>query len=619
MNVIFQQTKTAVSVQGRPAPVCVSPPCRWLAFSITMSAHIREVWKSFDFSDGFSTLPFKHHPNESHGDNEHIAPYFKSSQSRIRSVAATNSTSRRSPRRSCRITATMGAGGEGSGPKSTTRFLASLVRMVRHEDPQIISWDHGRLVINDPKRLVNEILEKYFRHSNYTSLQRQLNSFGFHKTEGKGRYERSIYTRQGLAGRPIEAILTVTRGIPSVSSVSSTESESAGRRSITSSTTSSAAASSRKGRTTAKLHRVSPTRPPKRQRQANKILSGSDSSSDDSAYEDSSGGGGSDRRFGSTGRFGSNVWPATVTSTRRGGQPTGGRRLPAAADGDGGKQRSASSSDSGCNSDCCSDDDNVRCQRRMTAFTTAASAAAAAAVVAAAATTAASAAGAADSGANSGLCGSESYCSVGSNSSSFCSGGGSRRVSPNKDAVLVNTTVQEQTCRAETAWHAPFSCSSGGGASCGHTGGGGMGGEKNGAAKDDGLFIRVGSFVAGGGGSGNGGDFARGGGAVRQGLHRCGSLIFGVSPRVSSGCKFGCGRHGGGGAGSGSFSPVGACFSVSEKALYGSASPIEPVDEAFFFASGTDPFGLARPPDAPLDVSVWARLEVRNAVGVVRR
>ena len=35
--------------------------------------------------------------------------------------------------------------------------------------------------MHDPKALGNDVLHKYFRHSKYSSFQRQLNYFGFRK------------------------------------------------------------------------------------------------------------------------------------------------------------------------------------------------------------------------------------------------------------------------------------------------------------------------------------------------------------------------------------------------------------------------------------------------------
>jgi len=79
------------------------------------------------------------------------------------------------------------------------------------EDPTIISWDRlGRITISDPAKLSSEVLINYFRHSNFSSFQRQLNYFGYYKISGKGKLERCVYTNNALrnegGGRPgIEA------------------------------------------------------------------------------------------------------------------------------------------------------------------------------------------------------------------------------------------------------------------------------------------------------------------------------------------------------------------------------------------------------------------------------
>ncbi|CAM9312459.1 unnamed protein product [Chrysoparadoxa australica] len=92
------------------------------------------------------------------------------------------------------------------------RFLCHLVDMLKREDPTILHWNNGKLFLLDPNRLVDEVLGRYFRHTKYTSFQRQLHYFGFRKIEGKGRLVSSVYAHGCLRGEQnISAILTIQR------------------------------------------------------------------------------------------------------------------------------------------------------------------------------------------------------------------------------------------------------------------------------------------------------------------------------------------------------------------------------------------------------------------------
>jgi hypothetical protein len=65
--------------------------------------------------------------------------------------------------------------------------------------------------VKDPHRLAKTVLSKYFRHSKFSSFQRQLNYFGFHKTEGKGKHAPCVYTNDALAGATINDLLSIKR------------------------------------------------------------------------------------------------------------------------------------------------------------------------------------------------------------------------------------------------------------------------------------------------------------------------------------------------------------------------------------------------------------------------
>ncbi|RQM25218.1 hypothetical protein B5M09_000801 [Aphanomyces astaci] len=87
----------------------------------------------------------------------------------------------------------------GAGPRSKKRdvgvpkFLRSLFEMLETEDTQIISWtlDGSSVQVLDRHTLENRILPKYFKHSKFTSFQRQLNYFGFKKNT---KFRSHMYT-----------------------------------------------------------------------------------------------------------------------------------------------------------------------------------------------------------------------------------------------------------------------------------------------------------------------------------------------------------------------------------------------------------------------------------------
>lgn len=95
-------------------------------------------------------------------------------------------------------------------------FLVKLLAMVKedHEDPRLITWDCGKVFIQDPVALEKK-MPTYFRHSNFSSFQRQLNNFGFRKVEGKGKLAPCIYMHDDLQGKPPDSLLNIRRKAPS--------------------------------------------------------------------------------------------------------------------------------------------------------------------------------------------------------------------------------------------------------------------------------------------------------------------------------------------------------------------------------------------------------------------
>lgn len=63
------------------------------------------------------------------------------------------------------------------------KFLRCLYDILHFEDKTILAWSHDgtHFQVRDVPRLERDVLPRYFKHSKFTSFQRQLNNFGFHK------------------------------------------------------------------------------------------------------------------------------------------------------------------------------------------------------------------------------------------------------------------------------------------------------------------------------------------------------------------------------------------------------------------------------------------------------
>ncbi|KAJ8598405.1 hypothetical protein CTAYLR_003027 [Chrysophaeum taylorii] len=75
----------------------------------------------------------------------------------------------------------------------TIPFTTKLVSLFKNE-PDLIKWDDGDIVITDPK-LLEQKLSSYFRSGQYTSFQRQLNNFGFNKQDKASGPKNSRYIK----------------------------------------------------------------------------------------------------------------------------------------------------------------------------------------------------------------------------------------------------------------------------------------------------------------------------------------------------------------------------------------------------------------------------------------
>ncbi|PWA94899.1 winged helix-turn-helix DNA-binding domain, Heat shock transcription factor family [Artemisia annua] len=76
--------------------------------------------------------------------------------------------------------------GSQGGSNSSPPFLTKTYEMV--DDPltdHIVSWSHTgtSFVVWDPPQFASELLPKYFKHNNFSSFVRQLNTYGFRKID----------------------------------------------------------------------------------------------------------------------------------------------------------------------------------------------------------------------------------------------------------------------------------------------------------------------------------------------------------------------------------------------------------------------------------------------------
>lgn len=102
-------------------------------------------------------------------------------------------------------------------PHPVAEFLFQLTKMLTDNNSEYIEWRNASIFVHDPPGLEKDILPKYFRHSNYSSFQRQMNYFGFRKIAGKGKMAPCSYVNEA-AKEDISSLLFIKRKKTGVSS-----------------------------------------------------------------------------------------------------------------------------------------------------------------------------------------------------------------------------------------------------------------------------------------------------------------------------------------------------------------------------------------------------------------
>jgi len=95
-------------------------------------------------------------------------------------------------------------------PHPVAEFLFQLTKMLTDNNSEYIEWSNASIYVHDPPGLEKNILPKYFRHSNYSSFQRQMNYFGFRKIAGKGKMAPCSYVNEA-AKEDISSLLFIKR------------------------------------------------------------------------------------------------------------------------------------------------------------------------------------------------------------------------------------------------------------------------------------------------------------------------------------------------------------------------------------------------------------------------
>lgn len=111
------------------------------------------------------------------------------------------------PRGPCRAVKSLAATATDKPPD----FVVKLYSMFSELGPDLITWNSGKIAIPGPSNKLAAVLPKYFRHGKFTSFQRQLNNFGFHKKISESSSKLRVYAREDMLGYPAEALLDLRR------------------------------------------------------------------------------------------------------------------------------------------------------------------------------------------------------------------------------------------------------------------------------------------------------------------------------------------------------------------------------------------------------------------------
>lgn len=100
-------------------------------------------------------------------------------------------------------------------PHVPAEFLHQLVRILENEEySNIITWTDGILSIHKPSTLEKEVLAAHFGHANLCSFQRQLNYFGFYRSNCQNSKSSMCYTNEAPTTSDIKSLLKLKRKNP---------------------------------------------------------------------------------------------------------------------------------------------------------------------------------------------------------------------------------------------------------------------------------------------------------------------------------------------------------------------------------------------------------------------